>query len=173
MPELTLSIGSNIDAVKNLRKTFMRLVAVFGHVRCSKVYESEAVGFAGDNFLNMVAVISTEEPLDTVVPCLKNIEDELGRDRTQPKFSGRTIDIDILTYGDVVGLIAGIELPRAEITCNAFVLCPLAEVLPETRHPGTGLTYRELWDAYDKQQQKLWPIPFEWPDQPIAASMLT
>lgn len=165
MPALSLSIGSNIDAAQNVRRALALLRAEFGDVRCSSVYESESVGFAGDNFLNLAAVISTEKPLEQILPLIKRIEDKLGRDREQPKFSGRTIDIDILTYGDVTGLIAGIELPRDEITRNAFVLCPLAELLPGAAHAGTGKTYAALWQDYDKQRQKLWSIPFDWDDQ--------
>ena len=63
----------------------------------------------------------------------------MGRDRTQVKFSGRTMDIDILTYESDDD--SNIELPRAEITENAFVLQPLAELLPDELHDKSGLTY--------------------------------
>lgn len=166
MPTLVLSIGSNINAATNLRRAHKALLAQFGNMQCSTVYESEAVGFAGDNFLNLVAVIVTDMPLSDIAGSLKQIEDDLGRDRQQPKFSGRTIDIDVLTYGDANGQDCGMELPRAEITCNAFVLQPLAELLPEQMHQPTGQTYAQLWQGFDKSKQNLWPVPFDWSDKP-------
>ena len=94
---------------------------------------------------------------------LKQLEESQGRDSTQAKLSSRPIDVDILFYGDDSGASLGIDLPRAEITRNAFVLLPLAELLPKTRHKPTGLTYEALWASYDKDSQKLWPIKFAWP----------
>jgi len=162
MTSLTLSIGSNCDAARNLRLAYQALLAEFGNIDCSAVYESEPVGFEGDNFLNLVAVIETEQPLTRIAATLKQIEDDLGRDRSQPKFSGRTMDIDVLTFGDASGSDCGMHLPRAEITRNAFVLRPLAELLPEQVHGPTGKCFAELWQEFDKTRQKLWPVPFDW-----------
>lgn len=173
MPDLSLSIGSNINPERNLRLAIARLRAEFGSARCSTVYESEPVGFDGDNFLNLAVVITTELPLDTIITRLKNIEDLLGRDRQQPKYAGRSMDIDVLTYGQENGHDCGIELPRAEITRNAFVLCPLAELLPTEIHAPTGKSYQALWQDYDKSRQKLWPVAFDWQDQAAAPSMPT
>jgi len=162
MPTLTLSIGSNIDATKNLRLANAALLVEFGNICCSTVYESEPVGFEGDNFLNLVAAIETNLPLTDIAVTLKHIEDLLGRDRNQPKFSGRTMDIDVLTFGDAVGGDCGMHLPRDEITRNAFVLRPLAELLPDQIHGPTGKTFGQLWNAFDQSRQKLWPIDFDW-----------
>ncbi|NQV70117.1 MAG: 2-amino-4-hydroxy-6-hydroxymethyldihydropteridine diphosphokinase [Pseudohongiella sp.] len=162
MTLLALSIGSNINAAKNIRAAIDALRLEFVAVACSRVYESEAIGFEGDNFLNLVVLIDTEKELADIVSFLKQLEDGLGRDRSQQKFSGRPIDVDILIYGQETGRSCGIKLPRGEITENAFVLQPLAEVLPNQRHPGTGLLYSQLWQGYDKSTQKLWPIAFDW-----------
>jgi len=162
MPALTLSIGSNIEATKNLRLAYAALLATFGNIRCSTVYESEPVGFEGDNFLNLVVVIETDLPLPDIAATLKHIEDQLGRDRDQPKFSGRTMDIDVLTFGDAEGGDCGMHLPRDEITRNAFVLLPLAELLPDQIHGPTGKSFSQLWNAFDQSRQKLWPIAFDW-----------
>ena len=152
---LALSLGSNIDAQRNIRLALDALASQFSALRLSSIYESESIGFAGDNFLNLVVAVETE--------FLKQLEESQGRDRTQAKFSSRPIDVDILFYGDDSGAALGIDLPRAEITRNAFVLLPLAELLPKTRHKPTGLTYEALWASYDKDSQKLWPIKFAWP----------
>lgn len=130
----------------------------FVEIACSKIYESEAVGFAGDNFMNLVVIAQVDRPLGEISTRLKSIEDELGRDRQQPRFSGRTMDIDILTYGEESGRDCGLCLPREEITRNAFVLLPLSEMLPDTVHPNTGKTYSQLWQDFDKTSQKLWPV---------------
>lgn len=163
MPTLSLSIGSNIEPAINIRKVLHLLDQEFGGIFLSKVYESEAVGFDGDNFLNLVVIAEVEKPLQEIALRLKNIEDQLGRDRDQPKFSGRTMDIDILTCGDESGVECGLSLPREEITRNAFVLLPLAEMLPNTLHKQSGKTYAELWQAFDKSSQKIWVIDFQWP----------
>jgi len=121
----------------------------------------------------MVVGATTELSLPALSDALKKIEDANGRMRHGPKFSPRTLDIDILTYGDFVGEQAGIELPRAEIIHNAFVLLPLAEIAPAVMHPHLKKTYAELWSAYDKASQSLWAIEFEWQGQLISSPQTT
>lgn len=162
MPLLTLSLGSNIQPSKNVLLAVDRLRARFGEVRCSTVYESEAVGFSGDNFLNLVVATETDEDVAGVNSFLKQLEDEFGRDRSAPKFSGRTMDIDILSYGDLCGSHGGVNLPRGEILQHAFVLQPLAQLLPEARHPELDKSYSQLWQEFDHPEQKLWAIEFDW-----------
>ncbi|MBL4582557.1 MAG: 2-amino-4-hydroxy-6-hydroxymethyldihydropteridine diphosphokinase, partial [Gammaproteobacteria bacterium] len=93
---------------------------------------------------------------------LKRLEDRLRRDRLQARFSGRTMDIDILLYGSESGMVCGIELPRPEVTENAFVLQPLSELLPDAVHPATGMSYLQLWQDYDKSKQRLWAVEIDW-----------
>ena len=166
MPVLSLSLGSNIDAASNIRKAVAALRAEFDNLRCSTVYESEALGFAGDNFLNLVVAAATHKPLAAVLAYLKQLEDSMGRDRSQPSLSPRTIDLDILTYsdedGEHSGSGCGIVLPRPEITRNAFVLRPLAELLPAQIHIGAGVSFSQLWADFDKPSQRLWPVLFDW-----------
>lgn len=162
MTALALSIGSNINAPENIRAAVKALAVEFENIVCSTVFESEAVGFEGDNFLNLVVLINTENKLDQIVLSLKQLEDKLGRNRSQAKFSGRPIDIDILIYGDEAGSEQGIQLPRPEITENAYVLQPLAELLPDQIHAPSGKSYLQLWETYDKSSQRLWPIQFNW-----------
>ncbi|MCH7816902.1 MAG: 2-amino-4-hydroxy-6-hydroxymethyldihydropteridine diphosphokinase [Proteobacteria bacterium] len=164
MPVLTLSIGSNIDAANKIRQAVRALRAEYDNILCSTVYESVAIGFEADNFLNLVAVIQTDTALTSIVSFLKRLEDQLGRDRTQPKPSSRTMDIDILTYGSETGAESGVVLPRPEIIRNAFVLRPLAELLPQQVHSGTAECFSRLWADYDKASQRLWPTEFDWQD---------
>jgi len=160
---LALSIGSNIDAELNIRAALGALSLEFDNIRNSTTYESQAVGFDGDNFLNLVVLADTDKKLDEVATILKRLEDQLGRDRHQVRFSGRTMDIDIILYGDESGMCCGIELPRPEVTENAYVLQPLSEVLPDAVHPATGMSYLKLWQGYDKSKQQLWAIEADWP----------
>ena len=95
---------------------------------------------------------------------LKLLEDRFGRNREQPRFSARTLDVDILFYGDEKTKSDEIELPKEEITQYAFVLQPLAELLPDRIHGFTGLTYADLWDEFDQSNQQLWKVDFDWRD---------
>lgn len=161
MHRVYLSLGSNIEREYYIRAALDALQHQFGHLQISSVYESEAVGFKGDNFYNLVVGVETELDVAALSACLKRIEDDHGRERTGPRFSGRTLDIDILTYDEVSEPVAGVQLPRDEILNNAFVLLPLAEVAPQQQHPVLKRSYAELWQAYDRAQ-KLWPIDFSW-----------
>ena len=162
MARIYISIGSNIEAEQHLRKALADLRAHYGELQLSTVYESESVGFHGDNFLNMVVGLDTDEDVHSVVQTLRQIEDRHGRVRSGPRFSARTLDLDLLLYDDLVLKENGLELPRDEITRNAFVLWPLAELAPQLVHPVARQTMSNLWQAFDKDSQKLWPIPLEW-----------
>ena len=164
MALLALSLGSNIDAPNNIRKAVRALRHEFDALKCSSVYESEAIGFVGANFLNLVAIIETTADLSSISSFLKLLEDRFGRNREQPRFSARTLDVDILFYGDEKIKSDEIELPKEEITQYAFVLQPLAELLPDRIHGFTGLTYADLWDEFDQSNQQLWKVDFDWRD---------
>ena len=159
MVKCYLSVGSNIDKKHNIQQALQTLGRLFGDIECSRIYESEAVGFDGDNFYNLVVGIQTGLSVLELASRLHTIEDEHGRRRGGKKFSSRTLDIDILTYGDQVGIVDGIALPRDEIIKNAFVLLPLSELAPDDRHPVLKKTYASLWGEYDHRKQKLWPVP--------------
>lgn len=161
MAKIYISIGSNIDAEKNIRLAIHALENHYGKLILSSVYESEAVGFDGDNFLNLVAGVKTDEDVHTVVATLREIEDENGRDRSGPRFSPRTVDLDLLLYDDLVLKEDGLDIPRDEITKNAFVLLPLDEIASQLIHPISGKTICDHWLNFDKDSQKLWPIDFK------------
>ena len=162
MARIYISIGSNIEAEQHLRLAIAELRDHYGDLLLSSVYESEAVGFEGDNFLNMVVGLDTDEDVHHVVQILRQIEDRHGRVRNGPRFSARTLDLDLLLYDDLVMKEEGFELPRGEITHNAFVLWPLAEIAPDLVHPSERQAIAALWKGYDKDSQKLWPISIAW-----------
>lgn len=171
MPLLTLSLGSNQQAHHHIRVALDALQTSFGNMQTSSVFESKAVGFAGNNFLNMVVAVDTHENLAAVSARIKALEDRYGRVRGGARFSPRTLDIDILTYGDYVGDYDGIVLPRPEITENAYVLWPMSQVCGGWRDPQSGLTYTTLWQQYDKSRQSLWPINFDWQGRRISGAL--
>ena len=168
MAWVALSLGSNIEPEENIRACLDALLLKFNDLSLSSVFESESIGFQGDNFLNMAVAFEAELSLDSLITVLKKIEDDSGRDRSQPRFSGRTLDIDVLIYGNKSGEYFGIELPRPEITENAFVLWPLSQLTENRQHPSLQQSYKQLWQDYDKTSQKLWPVDFEWRGRKIS-----
>ncbi|WNO08612.1 2-amino-4-hydroxy-6-hydroxymethyldihydropteridine diphosphokinase [Teredinibacter sp. KSP-S5-2] len=156
MARVYLSLGSNINKEDNIKSGVVALKKEFGLVALSSVYESEAVGFDGDNFHNLVAMIDTDMDIKSLSQYLRSLEQAHGRDRNAPKFSARTLDIDILTYDSLIGVHSGVELPRSEILKNAFVLWPLAEIAPNECHPVQGKTYASLWTSFHLNGQKIW-----------------
>lgn len=162
-----ISIGSNVDRERYVTAALDALANWFGGLEISPVYESEAVGFNGSPFLNLVVGVKTGLSVGELSRRFKQLEADNGRRRDVPKFSARTLDLDILTYGDRVGVVDGVELPRGEILKNAFVLQPLADIAPDALHPVTGQSYRELWRDY-RSDQKLWPVAFTWQGRQIS-----
>ncbi len=149
-----LSLGSNIDRERHLSAAIKALGRIFGDLVLSPVYESEAVGFEGAPFLNMVVGVETGLPPELLLKSLRSIEDQAGRSRDGARFSARTLDIDLLTYGNQVITRDGrVEIPRADITRYAFVLLPLSHVAGEEQHPLTGKRYSELWEEFPVDTQ--------------------
>jgi 2-amino-4-hydroxy-6-hydroxymethyldihydropteridine diphosphokinase len=161
MARIYISIGSNIERERHIRAALTALRAQFTNVRCSSVYESEPVGFQGDNFFNAVVACDTDKSVRDVARCLAEIEAQHGRARVSTRFAARTLDLDLLLYDALVVQERDIKLPRAEILVNAFVLRPLAEIAPDARHPVVGKTYAELWRDFPRTEQRLWPVEFK------------
>lgn len=155
MPRVWISAGSNIDRETNIRAAIDELRALFGELVISPIYETEAVGFSGDAFLNLVIGFYTELPPRTLHGLMRAIEARHGRQRSaNGELASRTLDLDVLTYGDAVTDDGGKALPRDEILRYAFVLGPLADVAADERHPELGETYQTLWQNFSTQRRQ-------------------
>ena len=161
MPRVYIGIGSNIDRENSIRGAVRELAALYGPLTLSPVYESKAHGFEGDNFYNLVAGFDTAEPLERIKESLSPIEFHFGRRRQENRFSARTLDLDLLLYGDIVRHDDQVNLPHPDIRRYAFVLRPLADIAPDLRNPETRLTYAEMWKQFDKDRQEIWPVKIE------------
>lgn len=170
MTQVVLGLGSNLDPQKHLCAGLEALNLLLKDLRCSPVFESLAVGYQGPNFHNLVVKGYTDSPLLELDRQLKAIEADNGR--YAPNRKGLPLDIDVLLYGDQVGTFGGeLVLPRPEILCNAFVLWPLALLVPEQAHPVVGQSFAQLWQESDIQQQ-LWPVAFQWHGQSLTPQRL-
>jgi len=150
-----LGLGSNIDARKNIATGITGLRERFGRVDLSPIYQTPAFGFEGEDFINLAARIETEmSPLE-LKEFLQALEDLHQRNRDAPKFSDRTLDIDILLYDDLYVISPALSLPRGEILSAAHVLKPLADLAPDLLHPVCRKTISELWNAFPQQTTKL------------------
>lgn len=157
-----VSIGSNIERQASLASGLSMLEGHFGKLQLSSIYESEAVGFTGDAFYNLVAGFDTDKEIETVLQVLREIEIANGRPVDSKKFSSRKLDLDLILYGDHVIDDGAIRLPRSDIETYAFVLEPLSEIAPDLTHPVLNKSYSELWQLMPKEglQQRKMPFAF-------------
>jgi 2-amino-4-hydroxy-6-hydroxymethyldihydropteridine diphosphokinase len=148
MKTVYLSLGSNLgDRAANLQAALERLSALMSDLRVSPVYETEPVDYAAQGwFLNLVVEARTELFPKLLLARTGKIERELGRMRIVPK-GPRTIDIDILLYGDATVSSPELEIPHPRLADRRFVLAPLADLAPALRHPVTRRTVREMLEA--------------------------
>ncbi len=161
MTQVYLGLGSNIEPAAHLRLAIAELRRRFGELELSPVYAGPAIGFDGDDFLNMVVGLRTGLAPNAILGEVEAIHRLARRERNGKKLQPRTLDIDLLLYGDLVIDAPGRDLPRSDVLDYAFVLRPLAELAPELVHPTTGRTLREHWEAFDATSQPLAPVDLD------------
>jgi 2-amino-4-hydroxy-6-hydroxymethyldihydropteridine diphosphokinase len=129
-----------LSALSRLPKTHL--------LRLSPVYETNPVGPPQPPYLNMVAELETELSPKGLLAEMLRIEKALGRERRE-RWGPRTLDLDLLLYGDLVLEEAGLSVPHPRLHERAFVLVPLLDLLPEGRHPLLGQSFAELLASLD------------------------
>jgi 2-amino-4-hydroxy-6-hydroxymethyldihydropteridine diphosphokinase len=156
MNRVFISMGSNIDGERNLREAVRRLALRCRLLAVSPVYETAPVGKAdevgradevgkADNFLNAAALIETDLAVaELKANVLQVIEQELGRVRTENKYAPRTIDLDISLFNDQVFDVGQRHIPDPEISKYPHIAVPLADLVPDQRHPETGQTLGQI-----------------------------
>ncbi len=142
-----LGIGTNLgDREKNISDSLGMISRLIGEIiSVSSVYLSEPWGFESENdFLNMVAAVKTSLKPYKLLKTVHIIEERLGRIRGSVQFNSRTIDIDILLYGDKVINGKVLRIPHPLMTERKFVLVPICEIAPDLRHPVLHRSFSEL-----------------------------
>jgi len=151
MANIHINIGSNQNRRQNISAAIEALTSAFSDIDISSIYQSPAEGFEGDDFYNVGVNASTNLSIKETAKVLRDIEQSQGRDRTQPKFSSRRIDLDLVLYDQVIDQKANI--PRDDILKYAFVLAPLAQLSPELTHPVEQQTYQILWQSFQSDNE--------------------
>ena len=155
MAKVYLGLGSNVEPRRYLRLGIRELGQKFGVLELSNVYRSKAVGFAGEDFLNLVVGLNTDQSPEEIHEVIEAMHVLAGRQRGESRYSPRTLDIDLLLYDDLILDEPPLRLPRADILKYSFVLGPLAEIAPDLRHPQTGKLITEHWAEFDKDSHPL------------------
>jgi 2-amino-4-hydroxy-6-hydroxymethyldihydropteridine diphosphokinase len=147
--------GSNVAPERHLAGAVEALRREFPGARFSPWYRNRAVGFEGEDFINLVAGFDTALPVQAVLEKLQAIESQCGRARHAPRWAPRTMDLDVLLYGDLVCDEPQLKLPRPDLLRRAYMLGPLAALAPHVLHPTAHLTIGELWQRFDRDAHPL------------------
>jgi len=144
--DVFISVGSNVEAERHVRYALAALTERLGPIEVSPCYANPAVGFAGNDFLNLVVRAESVLPPATVIGLLREIERAGGRVASAPRWGPRSLDIDLLLYGSAIE--PALRIPRGDVLRAAYVLCPLTDLAPTLRHPVTGQRLRDVWAAH-------------------------
>lgn len=140
-----VSVGANLQPEENIRAALQAMRQRFGHLLISPVYKNQAVGFDGPDFYNLVVEFNAQDNPYQIASALRHIEKQQGREACEQGFSSRTIDLDLILYGQEQLDADGLTLPRHDLTEYAHVLKPAVDIAPELIHPNNGLPLNLLW----------------------------
>ena len=161
MADAYVAAGSNVRPRASLARALELIEREFPGLRASRAYANPAVGFVGDDFINLVVSFPADLPTEKLFDRLKAIERACGREPGAPKWGPRTLDLDLLLHGDRVGRVGGRNLPHADLLTRAWVLGPLAELAPTLVHPVAGERFDSLWRRFDRDAHALTPVDLE------------
>ena len=148
--EVYVAAGSNVEPERYLRLAAKEIALKFPGARFSAAYKNAAVGFKGEDFINFVVGFSTDMPVEAVIAELQRIEGLCGRTRDAPKWAPRSMDLDILVFGDRVCDLPGLVLPRPDLLKRPYMLGPMTELAPNFVHPTRLSTMAQLWENFDR-----------------------
>ena len=153
-----VAAGSNVAPAQNLGTALTALRARFPDLKASPAYANAAVGFEGEDFINLAVGFTTSLSLADLLQALYAVEALCGRARSDPKWAPRSIDLDVLLYGDLVGEFPGAVLPRPDLLVRPYMLGPLADIAADLRHPTLGTTIGALWAGFDRAGHAMRPV---------------
>ncbi|MBL8266236.1 2-amino-4-hydroxy-6-hydroxymethyldihydropteridine diphosphokinase [Steroidobacter sp.] len=149
MTAVYVAAGSNVQPEHYLSVALRAMAAAYGPLTLSPAYRNQAVGFAGDDFINLVVGFHTEDPVTEVRQQLQKIEAACDRPPGAHKWAPRTMDLDILLFGELISNEPGLIIPRPDLLKRPYMLKPMADIAPDVRHPTLGQSMRELWAGFD------------------------
>lgn len=158
MTDIYVAAGSNIDPANHLRMAVAALRRAYPSLRVSPAYRNKAVGFTGEDFINLVVGFSTDDPVARVREQLQAIETSCGRPPLAPKWAARSMDLDILLFGQLISTEPGLVIPRPDLVRRPYMLKPMADIAPDVVHPQQRKSMRELWESFDSAGHEMLAI---------------
>ena len=150
-----LGLGSNIEAERNIASAIARLHETFDGIEFSPFYRCTPFGFEGEDFINGVARVTTGMMPMELKNWLIELENQHGRDREVPKYSSRTLDVDILLYDDLVTVCPALTIPHPRMHKRRFVLQPICDINPNIKHPVLKITVQGLLNRLCAETQRI------------------
>lgn len=146
MNTVYIGVGSNIEREKHARAAWQELTLLGEALQASPIYECAVVGFDSHAFFNFVIRLNTSMTLEELASQLRQIELRWGREENAAKYQDRTLDLDIVLFGECISSQKP-ELPRSDIFKYPFVIQPLYDLQPDLVIPGDGRTVEEIWQT--------------------------
>ncbi|HCM1298200.1 TPA: 2-amino-4-hydroxy-6-hydroxymethyldihydropteridine diphosphokinase [Vibrio parahaemolyticus] len=153
-----IGVGTNIDRERHAQVAYRELQQLGEDLLVSPIYECEPIGFSSQNFYNFVIAMRTRLSLEELSHHLREIEYKWGREVNAQKYQDRTLDLDIVLFGECISTQKP-ELPRSDIYKYPFVTKPLYDLKPHLVIPGDGRTIADIWHAM-QPVDSLQPVSF-------------